>query len=102
MNTLQTLFLESPRTKTSFGADWKKQGCHEPGVREGAAVIPPRGKLYTDSTLVLFSSPHESLVLEAVPTVIGGESAQAVPTPFSRLPNSFTLRAAAVRIIFTP
>jgi len=40
-------------------------------------------------------SPFKSLVLEAVLTVIGGESAQAVPTPFRRLPNFFTLRAAA-------
>ena len=62
-------------------------------------MIPPWGKLYTDATMVL-SSPFESLVLEAVLTVIGGESAQAVPTPFRRLLNSFTLRAAAARFTF--
>jgi hypothetical protein len=44
------------------------------------------------------SSPFTSLVLEAVLTVIGGESASAVPTPFRRLLNLFTLRAVAVRI----
>ena len=70
MNTFRMLFLRSPHSKTSFGPDWKKQGCHESGVREGAAVIPPRGKLYTDATMVL-SSPFRSLVLEAVLTVIG-------------------------------
>ena len=95
----QWLFLSSPHTKTSFGSDWKKQGCHEPGGCEGPAVIPPRGKLHTDATMVL-SSPSSSLVLEAVLSVIGGESAQAVPTPFRRLLNFFTLRAAAVRITF--
>jgi len=88
-------FPISPHTKTSFGSDLKKQGCHEASMREGAAVIPPRGKLHTDATVVL-SSPSISLVLEAVLTVIGGESAQAVPTPFERLPNFITLRAAAV------
>ena len=59
------LFLESPSTRTSFGTDAKKQGCHESSARERGAVIPPRGKLYTDATMVL-SSPFESLVLEAV------------------------------------
>ena len=95
----QWLFLRSPTPKTSFGSDWKKQGCHEADVHEALAVIPPRGKLYTDATMVL-SSPFRSLVLEAVLSVIGGESAQAVPTPSKRLPNIFTLRAAAVRITF--
>ena len=88
MNTLQKLFLRSPHPKTSFGPDLEKQGCHRSGVRESAAVITPRGKLHTDAAMVL-SSPFESLVLEAVLTVIGGESAQAVPTPFRRLPNFF-------------
>ena len=74
--------LESLITKTGLGPDRKKQGCHEARVRDGAAVIPPWGKLYADATMVL-SSPFESLVLEAVLTVIGGASAQAVPTPFS-------------------
>ena len=63
-------------------------------MREGAAVIAPRGKLYANRPMVL-SSPYRSLVLEAVFSVIGGESAQAVPTPFSRLLISITLRAAA-------
>ena len=54
-------FLRSPHPKTSFGPDWKKQGCHESGVREGAAVIPPRGKLYTDATMVLSSPFREEL-----------------------------------------
>ena len=69
-NDLQKLFLSSPLTKTSFGPDGKKQSCHESRGREGSAVIPPRGKLHTDATMVL-SSPFESLVLEAVLTVIG-------------------------------
>ncbi len=86
----QWLSLESPYTKTNFAPDRKKQGCHGSGVREAPSVIPPRGKLYTDATLVLLS-PYETLVLEAVLSVIGGESAQAVPTPFRRLPNFFTL-----------
>lgn len=81
-------------TKTSFGPDGMKQGCAREGVDEGAAAIALRGKLYTDEPMVL-SSPYRSLVLEAVLSVIGGESAQAVPTPFSRLLISLTLRAAA-------
>lgn len=56
--------------KTRFGPDWKKQGCRESLVREGAVVIPPWGKLHTDATMVL-SSPFRSLVLEAALTVIG-------------------------------
>ena len=63
-------FLRSLPTKTSVGTDGKKQSCHESRGREGSAVIPPRGKLHTDATMVL-SSPFESLVLEAVLTVIG-------------------------------
>jgi hypothetical protein len=34
-------------------------------MRDGAGVIPPWGKLYTDATMVLLS-PSRSLVLEAV------------------------------------
>ena len=69
-------FLGAHSPKPSFGPDREKQGCHRSGVRESTAVITPRGKLHTDATMVL-SSPFKSLVLEAVLTVIGGESAQA-------------------------
>jgi hypothetical protein len=62
----------SPNTKTSFGTDGKKQGCQKGSERESAVVIPPRGKLHTDATMVLLS-PSRSLVLEAVLSVIGGE-----------------------------
>jgi hypothetical protein len=55
-------------------------------MTEGAMVIPPRSKLYADDPMVLIASPYRSLALEAVLTVSGGESAQAVPTPFRRLP----------------
>jgi len=76
--------IQFPISKTSFGPDSKKQGCHEASMREGAAVIPPRGKLRTDATMVPMS-PFESLVLEAVLTVIGGESAQAVSDPVQEI-----------------
>jgi hypothetical protein len=59
------VFVESPHPKTRFGPDRKKQGCRGYNAHKRWAVIPPRGKRYTDATMVRFS-PFESLVLEAV------------------------------------
>ena len=99
MNVLQKLFPRSPNPKTSFGPDQKKQGCRGTDERQIAAVIRPRGKPHTEPTLVLFSSPYRSLVLEAVHTVIAGAPRIAGSTAFGRLPHILsTLRAVAERI----